>query len=461
MNQIASVAPILRGTAGAGLTRVLVAQALAVQAETLSEDAKTLARQCILDYIACALPGAAEPLSAILLAELAEQGGAETATVIGHAGRLPALSAALINGAAAHALDFDDVNMAMPGHPSVAILPALLALAEEIGADGDAVLAAFVAGYELTCRIGLAVAPGHYDGLGFHATGTLGSFGAAMACAHLMRLDEATSCAALGIAGTQAAGLKSMFGTMCKPFHAGTAAYHGLLSARLARRGFTSRDDVVECDQGFAATHSPDFHPEKALATPPGGLHLRNNLFKYHAACYLTHSPIEAARKLRSAHDLTPERIDRIRLRVDAATSRVCNILAPRIGLEAKFSHRLTVAMALSGIDTGRLDAFSDANAADPALSRLRDRVEIDFQSGWSPTEAELDLHLTDGQTLTARHDAGIPAADIAEQGVRLEQKFIALAEPLLGSNRARSVLGAVAGLDRAADVRGLMRLCA
>ena len=143
---------------------------------------------------------------------------------------------------------------------------------------------------------------------------------------------------ALGIAGTQAAGLKSMFGTMCKPLHAGKAPYHGLLAAKLAARGFTSRADVLECAQGFARTHSPDFHPERALETPPTGWHIRNNLFKYHAACYMTHAPIEAARKLREQHGVTPEQVERIRLRIDEASDRICNIPAPRTGLEAKFS---------------------------------------------------------------------------------------------------------------------------
>ena len=445
---------------GDGLTRALVEQALAVRYETLSEEARALARQCILDYIACTLPGAAEPLTDMMFAEMEEQGGHETATVIGHAKKLPALSAALINGAASHALDFDDVNLAMPGHPSVAILPALLALAEERGSSGKDVIAAFVAGYELECRFGSSLKPGHYDGLGFHATGTIGTFGSAAACAHLMGLDVDTTCTALGIAGTQAAGLKSMFGTMCKPFHAGKAAYHGLLAARLAARGFTSRGDVLECAQGFAKTHSPDFHPEQAMQTPEGGLHMRNNLFKYHAACYLTHGPIEAARKLRDGHGITPDTVEKIVLRIDQATDRVCNIAKPTTGLEAKFSLRLTTAMALAGLDTGRLDSYTDANAADPQLAGLRDKMEIDFQDGWPHTLAEMDIHLTDGRVVTARHDAGIPAADVAEQGQRLEDKFTALADPILGANRVSRLLGAVAELDRAPNVRELMALC-
>src|SRR5581483_10735246 len=245
--------------------------------EALPGPIRELARQCVLDYFGVALAGAGDELVGILADEMAAAGGVAEASLVGRAARLPVLSAALVNGAASHALDYDDVNLAMPGHPSVAILPALVALAEARGASGRALIAAFVAGYETACRIGMALAPGHY-GRGFHATGTVGAFGAAAACAHLLGLDGEATARALGIAGTQAAGLKSQFGTMCKPFHAGKAAQNGLLAARR----FSSRADLVECDQGFASTHSRDFAPERALAEPPGGFYLRANLFKYH-----------------------------------------------------------------------------------------------------------------------------------------------------------------------------------
>jgi 2-methylcitrate dehydratase PrpD len=443
-------------TQAAGLTRALAERAAALRYADLPDAAQALARQCVLDYLGCTLAGAGEALTRILLAEMEEQGGAGAATVIGHAARLPPLAAALVNGAASHALDFDDVNMAMPGHPSVAILPGLLALAETRGSSGAEVLEAFVAGYELQCRLGRAIAPGHYDGLGFHATATVGSFGAAAACARLLGLDAAATATALGIAATQAAGLKSMFGTMCKPLHAGKASYHGLLAAKLALRGFTSRDDAIECAQGFARTHGPDFHPERALAEPPRGLWLFSNLFKYHAACYLTHAPIEAARKL----EVAPGAVRRVRLRVDRATDRVCNIAAPRTGLEAKFSLRLTTAMALAGVETGALASYAESTCADPALVRLRDLVEIDFQSGWPHTLAEIEVETDAGERRAARHDAGVPAEDIAEQGRRVEQKFLALATPLLG-DRALRLAEMARRFDALDDLRGLLGLCA
>jgi 2-methylcitrate dehydratase PrpD len=240
--------------ASQGLTHALAEPARTLSYADLPDDVRTLARQCVLDYVACTLAGAKEELTGILLAEAQEQGGAPIATVIGHPARLPVLSAALVNGAASHALDFDDVNLAMTGHPSVVLLSALRALAEDRGSSGQDVLTAFVAGYELQCRLGLLLAPGHYNTLGFHATGTLGSFGAAASCAHLLGLDAETFATALGIAGTQAAGLKSMFGTMCKPLR--QHAQPRLQSRRCA---------------GRAASRLP--HPEQPLQVPCRLLH--------------------------------------------------------------------------------------------------------------------------------------------------------------------------------------------
>ena len=442
----------------ADLTRALAERASALRYDELPAPVRELARQCILDYLGVAFAGARDPLVRILLDEMAEAGGSPQASIIGHSARLPVLSAALVNGAAAHALDYDDVNMAMPGHPSVAILPGLLALAELKGSSGREVTAAFVAGYETACRIGAALQPGHYN-FGFHSTGTVGSFGAAAACAHLLGLDAEATARALGIAGTQAAGLKSQFGTMCKPFHAGKAAQNGLLAARLAQRGFSSRTDIVECVQGFALTHGPDFVPNAALATPAAGFHLLANLFKYHAACYFTHAPIECARRLRAEHRLTPDMIAGITLRLDASCDRVCNIPIPVDGLQSKFSLRQTVAMALAGVDTASLGAYSAENARDPRLVRLRDRVRFDWQHNWPQTLCGLELELVDGRRVSARHDAGIPAADITEQGNRLAAKFDVLVAPVLGAPRVRELREMISGLDNVADIRSLTRL--
>src|SRR5262249_5468996 len=210
----------------------------------------------------------------------------------------------------------------------------------------------------------------------------------------------------------------------------------------------SSRPDLVECAQGFAATHAPEFRPERALAEPAGGYHLYANLFKYHAACYLTHAPIECARAARAELDAAPERIARITLTLDRSCDKVCNIPAPQDGLEAKSSLRQTVAMALAGIDTASLGSYSAATATDPQLVRLRERVSLDFRDNWPQAGAEIAVELDDGRRAQARFDAGVPNPDIADQGRRLAEKFTALATPVVGAARAREVREAIAGLD-------------
>jgi len=446
--------------ANTGLTQALAQHASTMAYEAVPEPVRELARQCVLDYYGVALAGADDELVAILLDEMVDAGGAAQASLIRRKEKLPILAAALVNGGASHALDYDDVNLAMPGHPSVAILPALLALTEMKNSSGKEVLTAFVAGYETACRVGMAIRPGHY-GRGFHATGTVGAFGAAAACARLLGLDAEATARALGIAGTQSAGLKSQFGTMCKPFHAGKAAQNGLLAARLAARGFSGRIDLVECAQGFAATHSPDFDAAAALAAPPRGFYILDNLFKYHAACYMTHAPIECARQIRDRHHPTLDAIAEIKLAVHRGSDRICNIPAPADGLQAKFSLRQTVAMALAGVDTASLGAYSAATATDPALVALRQRVAFDFRDDCPEAGAEMSLTLRDGTELRAEFDAGLPSADIADQGRRLAAKFDALAEPALGTSRTRELRAAIAALDQSATIAAITELAA
>lgn len=444
---------------GAGFTRRLATDNAAWRYEDLPADARTLVRQCLLDWFAVTLAGAQEPLTHMLAEEAREQGGHPHCTVVGHGFATGSRQAALINGAASHALDYDDVNMSFTGHPTVVLVPALLALAESKGASGAAFMTAFVAGYETMCRVGVATSPGHYA-LGFHATGTIGTFGAAAACAHLLGLDADDTSVALGIAATQAAGMKSMFGTMCKPLHAGKASADGLLAAQLAARGYTSRSDAIEAVQGFAATHGPDFKPEAALRPPARGLHVLHNLFKYHAACYGTHAAIEATRTLCEQHRLSPADVRRVVVRVPANSDGVCNIAAPRSGLEAKFSLRHTVAMALAGVDTADLASYDDAAIDDPTVLALRERVLVELDPGCDDmTLAEVAIHTTAGAVLRQHHDSGMPATDLAAQQARLEAKFRCLAQPLIGDAASNALLNMIARLEELPDLSPLAGL--
>ena len=440
------------------LTLKLVEHTQRIDATELPLDVREIARQCVLDWVGVALGGAGDHLTRILLDEAVAEGGKPQAAVVGHAARVTASQAALVNGASSHVLDYDDVNLSLNGHPSASILPGLLALAESRGAQGKELVEAFVAGYEIACRVGLLVAPGHYA-RGYHATCTVGALGSAAACARLLKLDTERTAHAIGIAATQAGGLKSMFGTECKPFHAGVAAHNGLRAARLAAAGVISRPDVLECRQGFAATLSPDFNPDTALADP-ARFFIRENLFKYHASCYGTHASIECIRQLREAHAIEPQDLARVKLRVDKGSDTMCNIPNPRTALEAKFSLRFMGAAALAGADTSDLAFFEDEMTADPALCALRDKVSVELVSDRPKMLAEVVIETRDGRVVRANHDAGVPGTDVALQGRRLVAKFERLAEPVLGRERCGKLLGRLEQLEQT-PIAELMAACA
>mgnify|MGYP003975527009 FL=1 len=428
------------------VTEILAQGAADLRFEDIDADSLAVAKQCLIDWFAVTLAGAGEPLTAVLAAEAMEEGGAPRATLIGSGTKGTLAQACLVNGSGSHALDYDDVARAMGGHPTAQVGAAVLAVAEDLGVSGRDLITAFVAGYEAECRVGSLVSPSHYA-KGFHATATVGSFGAAAAVGRLLELDGEAMARAFGIAAAQAAGLKSQFGTMCKPLHAGKAAGNGLLAARLAKRGFTSRPDMLEVSQGFADSQSDDFNVDRATEMPKRGFHVRENLFKFHAACYMTHSTIEILRDLRDEAQIDPDQIDHVDLSVFSGSLAVCNIQEPDTGLEVKFSLRHTAAFALAGQDTANIESYSDVNAQAPNLVALRRKVNVVGDGGpASLSTAKITLH--DGQTFERSFDVGVPAEDVAAQGLKIDGKFRSLVVPLLGEAKAEALLADLHDLE-------------
>lgn len=437
-------------------TASLAARASALRYEHLTPEARTIVGHCLLDFFGVTLAGCHEPLANILAEQIAEDGGAPQATVIGRNTKVSIEQAALINGAMSHALDYDDVNLTMGGHPTVPVAPAVLALCEWRGLDGKRLVESFAAGFETECRLGRMMAPSHYR-RGWHVTATVGAIGAAAAISNLLRLDAATTAHALGIAATQAAGLKSVFGTMCKPLHAGRAAAIGLQAARLASRGFTSNTDILDVPQGFAATQCDVIRPELAIQDPPGGFYLPRTLFKYHAACYLTHSSIEASNRLREQHRIAANDVARVTMKVDEGHLGVCNIEKPSSGLELKFSLRATNALALLGENTANDGLFSDTTAGRGDVVDLCRKFDIQTWKQKSSTLSEVTVEMKNGQHFTETFDVGIPITDLEAQGASLRRKFSALAEPLIGADRALALIEMTASLETVKNTLELM----
>ncbi|MEM6664071.1 MAG: MmgE/PrpD family protein [Pseudomonadota bacterium] len=422
-------------------TEDIAAWVAGTRADQIDADALRWARHCLLDWFAVTIPGAHEDLTGILVEEALADEASGRIPVVGRAEGLTPSWAILVNGAASHALDYDDVNQAVHGHATVAVMPAVLIAGAAQGKALDDVLRAFVVGYEVACLVGEMTGDAHYDS-GWHATATIGTFGAAAGTAWLMGLDADQTAHALGTAATSAAGLKSMFGTMCKPFHAGRAAQSGYLAARTAARGWVARTDALECAQGFWDTQGRGGEAPFPVARQDNQrFQIHDNLFKYHAACYMTHSTIEACGQVRTAHAPAPDDIEKVRVRIAEPHLKICNIPDPATGLEIKFSLRHLAAMALTGVDTAAIENYSDAMAKRTDLVALRQRVVVEPQKveRLMTTGAEVVVETRD-TAFTNAFDVGIPATDTDAQEARLSAKFDALVAPIMGGQRSAAL---------------------
>mgnify|MGYP003665443578 CR=1 FL=1 len=413
------------------LTSALVQSCLSFKTVELPNRVVRMAQHCLLDWAAVTLGGISDPLADIITETVCSESEGGSCTLVGSTRRGSQMQAALVNGTISHALDYDDVNSRMHGHPTVAILPAVLAVAEAEGASGADLIRAFVGG--------------------FHATSTIGSIAAAAGCAVLLKLNKHQTETALALAATQSAGLKANFGTMAKPLHAGKAASNGVLAARLAQKGFSARTNIFERDQGFGLTMSDDFSP--GLAIGPDW-EIEDNLFKYHAACYLTHSSIEALLKLRTREKIDPKDVAAVRLHVPEGHRKVCDLLDPQTALDVKFSIRHLAALALYGENTSSLALFSEDTARDPKLGALREKVEL-VHDGIPRVRYEVQavVQTSDGRIMVAHHDVGEPARDLDAQEKALRAKTNALVDPILGAGAGIALFTAVSALPAAGSV--------
>ena len=318
------------------------------------------ARRAITDCLGVMLAGSTEPAARIVQTVAQAEGGTPLCTIVGTGRRTGGVWAALANGTAAHALDFDDTNFAMMGHPSAPVLAAALAAGELGLATGQDLVHAFLLGFEVETTVAEVINPAHYEH-GWHATCTLGTLGAAAAASRLLGLDIAQTATALAVAASQASGLKENFGTMTKPFHAGHAARSGVLAALLAREGWTASEQAIEGPQGYLHAFSAGRRELGALATlgAPWKITTTGVAVKPYPSCACTHSIIDGALELRRTHDLQPLQIASVVIGVNQAVPNILIHSDPKNGLEAKFSGEFSAAAALIDGRVG-IATFSD-----------------------------------------------------------------------------------------------------
>jgi 2-methylcitrate dehydratase PrpD len=444
------------------ITRRLAEFVACTPSTDIPADARLQARRAILDTLAVTLAGSNEDASRIVASMVRDQGGVDEAAVFGHGFRAPATEAALVNGTSGHALDFDDVNMSMRGHPSVPLLPAVLALGEKLGATGRDVVDAFVLGFEVECKIGRLIGGPHYA-LGWHPTSTFGTLGAAAASARLLRLDADRAQAALGIGASLASGARRNFGSMTKPLHAGWAARNGIVAATLAGHGFTADAEALEAEDGWLNAASGgaaiDASTLERLAAPweivsPGiGV-------KVYPCCYFTHLSIDAALQLRSALNGDLTEVSSIDVSVSPGTTMVLRKTLPGSGLEGKFSLEYCVAAALAdGAVT--LRTFADESVARPAARQLTELVNVteDGPAASAPLggTSVVSVQFRDREPIHSRRaeiPRGAPQNPLSWE--ELSDKFRDCAELAMDKTRAEEAIGLIEGLDEVPDVRKL-----
>jgi 2-methylcitrate dehydratase PrpD len=391
-----SLAQNIRGFDKRQLTKASVAQAKA----------------CILDAVGVTLAGYAEPCTQILLKTPGVATAPGPALVFGSARRTSALDAALVNGTASHALDFDDFSGVMGGHHSVPLVSMLFALAEERGGTGEDLIAAYVIGVEVEIKLARAVNFHHYD-KGWHPTATLGVFGAAAAACHLVKLDQPRTTMALSIAASLASGLKANFGTMTKPLHIGQCSRNGLFAALLAEQGFDAATDTLEHQQGFLNVFNGPgtFDAAKLFENwgAPWEIEAKSIGLKQFPCCGSTHPAIAMALKLRREDKVAAANISRIEVMPHGRRLRHTNMPHPQTPLEAKFSVQYVVARALRD-GVLRLKDFEGEAHFDPEIQRLLDLTTAkphpdmadDADEQWG---AEVIVTLKDGTRLARRVD--------------------------------------------------------
>ena len=424
---------------------------------SLPEQVAETASLCLSDWVGVAIRGSTEPLAGVLDAVLTATGGEPQATVVGRGRRTSALLAALANGAQGHALDFDDTHLPSIVHGSAPVAPAVLALAEWRRRPGAELLAAFVAGFEVETRIGRVIGPTLAD-RGWHVTALLGHFGAAAAAGKLLGLSAEQLGRALGIAGTQAAGLEQSLGTMCKPLHPGKAAMNGILAALLAREGFTGPTAILDEGPGLPGTFVGITDLTPALEDLGKRFELLDNSTKLYAACHLLHATIDAGRAIRDRAAPAPEAIADVECYVHPLAVKVAAIPEPQSGLEAKFSAAYCAALALTRGEAGESE-FTDPAAPDPALVGLTRRIRPVADPALGIPEARMRVRLHDGRVLdeVVRAARGTPGQPVSRQEV--EEKFRRLAGVVLPAGQVGRLLEALRHLRELPDVGALAAL--
>ena len=452
-----------------GVTTELATFCAAIRLEKLPPEVVNRARFLVLDLVGNIVRARHDAESTASFVNTVRAMGMANGNfgVFGDSARYTPAGAAFLNGALAHSLDFDDTHAAGSLHPGAPVIPAALAAGEMIGASGADVLAGIIAGYEVTCRIALALPAGeHYD-RGFHPTATCGAFGAAAAAARVFGLDADGVAGAMGAVLSQCAGSLQFLanGAWTKRSQVGWAAVNGLMAATLVREGFKGASDALEGKHGFMRAYAPNPTPERAVQDLGSVFELMNTAVKPYPSCRYGHAGIDAALALRAANDLKPSEITAIKLGLPRSGMLLIGDppekkANPLNVVDGQFSGPFVISSALA---TGAMGWDSYKLLNDPTIRSLLPKVSCGFDA---EIEAEFPTNMSGKLTIEARGQTftrkvvvpkGEPGNFLTENELRA--KFAGLTDSVLGTERSAKLADAVLGIDTTNDISGLARL--
>jgi len=438
-------------TQSQGMTHKIASFIVHTDKTQIPQDAYDHAKVAFMDWLAVTIGGKNDPLVKKLIAYEDIMGGHSQASILGYHMKKSVAQAALINGAASHALDYDDTLVSFLGHPSVTIFPSILALCEWKEKNGIDLLTAYLIGLQAGGTIGACASLDHYMA-GWHATSTIGHLASAAACAKLLNLNEKQTRHALGIAGTQSSGLKRVFGSMCKPFHAGNAAQAGLMAAMLAKDDFTSAENIIEGPQGFFDVLKGKVN-EDILGLLGLGWDVVNLSQKYHASCHATHSPLEACLSLINEHNIAIHTIQSIKVHSSQMAIDAAGNNNPQTGMEGKFSISYCISNAILRGTTGTI-AFTDEKVNDPTIKALMKKIDVVLDSKRVALESQVEIITTNGDKFEAFSDIlqQIPPLDIKKD--RVKKKFQDLLKPTLSQQKIEQMQECIENLENIENIK-------
>jgi 2-methylcitrate dehydratase PrpD len=437
-------------------TRALATYVLEAPWSSIPADVRHEAKRALVNYLGCALGGAHDEAVDITLGALLPFAGAPTAAILGRAERTDPLHASLANGISSHVYDFDDTTPKNYSHPTSPVASALFAYAAANAVSGLDFLHSFVLGFEAESRIANAVYPAHYDA-GWHITGTTGVFGAAVGIGRFLKLDLQQMIWAIGLAATQAAGLREMFGSMGKAFHPGRSAQNGYAAALLARQGFTAGVRSLEGARGFCAVQAAEYDLSRITANFGTDFNLRDNTYKPYPCGIVNHPTIDAAIAVHDAHHPDPAAIGAVRLAVAPLVKDLCNQQNITVGLQGKFSVYHNAAIGLVRGKAG-LNEYTDATVNDPVVKQVRERTTATADPAITDDQARIEVEMAGGTRYTHFTEQSLGNIHRPLTDAQLEAKFMDQAVRSLREPQARAALALCWRLDELASVDELVR---